>query len=87
MSFPEIQNNPQGGGVLFLARLIEKRWKKTPPPWGLFRETPVSVPFDGRDRVNSHGLVEKVDIVDANPPPATPVSMQVSFPIYIYIYI
>ena len=37
MSFPEIQNNPQGGGVLFFARLVKKRWKKTPPPWGLFQ--------------------------------------------------
>ena len=30
-------------GVVFFssARLRKKRWKKTPPPWGLFRETPV----------------------------------------------
>ena len=32
---------PPGGGVFIFASLAEKNRKKTPPPWGFCRETPV----------------------------------------------
>ena len=44
---------PQGGGVFFWARLSWNMWKKTPPPWGFSRKTPVVLhegAFRGHDR-------------------------------------
>ena len=34
---------PPGGGVFIFASLAENNRKKTPPPWGFCRETPVSL--------------------------------------------
>ena len=40
LSFLKTREKPQGGGAFFFAWLIWNRWKKPPPPLGLFTKNP-----------------------------------------------